>query len=94
MSQGKATWKPIDDHDAREAPQSREDLPDSAFAFPRQRKEPLTDGTHVVNAIARFNQVEDVSDEDKDLAFANIKKAASHYGVTVQEDSWRELSDQ
>jgi hypothetical protein len=32
------------------------------FAFPDERKEPLTDARHVRNAIARFNQVEGVSD--------------------------------
>ena len=28
------------------------------FAFPDQQKEPLTDASHVRNAIARFDQVE------------------------------------
>jgi hypothetical protein len=66
-------------------------LPDSAYAFPRQRKEPLTDAAHVKNALARFDQVEDVSDADRDLAFANIKKAAAHFDIDVQEKSWRDL---
>ena len=61
------------------------------FAFPRQRKEPLTDASHVKNALARFDQVEGVSDADRELAFANIKKAAAHYGVDRQENSWRDL---
>jgi len=61
------------------------------FAFPRQRKEPLTDASHVKNALARFDQVEGVSDADRELAFANIKKAAQYYGVDVKENSWREL---
>jgi len=51
----------------------------------------LTDADHVRNALARFDQVENVSDSDRDLAFANIKKAAQHYGVDVHEKSWREL---
>ena len=55
------------------------------FAFPRQRKEPLTDASHVKNALARFDQVEGVSDADRELAFANIKKAAAHYGVELRE---------
>ena len=71
---------------------NRAELPDSVFAFPRQRKEPLTDADHVRNALARFDQVEGVSDADRDLAFANIKAAASHYGVDVRERNWRELS--
>lgn len=66
-------------------------LPDSVFAFPAQRKEPLTDAEHVRNALARFDQVEGMTDADRDLAFANIKKAAAHYGVGVHESSWREL---
>jgi hypothetical protein len=60
-------------------------------AFTRQRKEPLTGASHVKNALARFDQVEGVSDADRELAFANIKKAAAHYGVDVRENSWREL---
>jgi Family of unknown function (DUF6582) len=54
-------------------------------------KEPLTDASHVKNALARFDQVEDVSDEERDLAFANIKKAAAHYGIDVEENDWRQL---
>ena len=70
---------------------NRAELPDSVFAFPRQRKEPLTDADHVRNALARFDQVEGVSDADRDLAFANIRAAADYYGVDVRENNWREL---
>ena len=70
---------------------NRAELPESVFAFPRQRKEPLTDADHVRNALARFDQVQDVSDADRDLAFANIKAAAAYYGVDVRENSWRDL---
>jgi hypothetical protein len=45
----------------------------------------------VKNTLARFDQVEGVSDADRELAFANIKKAAAHYGVTVKEKSWHDL---
>jgi len=51
----------------------------------------LTDADHVRNALARFDQVKDVSDDERELAFANIKKAAKHYGVEVAERSWRDL---
>ena len=51
----------------------------------------LTDASHVRNALARFDQVEDVSDADRDLAFANIRKAAEHYDVDVEESSWHDL---
>ena len=39
------------------------------------------------NAIARLDQVEGVSQADRDLAFANIKKAAAHYEVKLSESS-------
>ena len=71
--------------------EDRNELPDSAYAFPKQRKEPLTNADHVRNALARFDQVKDVSDSDRAQAFANIKKAARHYGVDMTESSWQEL---
>ena len=83
-----ATWKAHEKH-GRLTMQS--DLPDSAFAFPMQRKEPLTDAEHVRNAVARFDQVTNVSDADRALAFANIEKAANYYGVNLAETSWRDL---
>jgi hypothetical protein len=83
-----ATWKPHEKH-GRLTTQS--DLPDSVYAFPKQRKEPLTDAQHVRNAVARFDQVIDVSDADRALAFANIEKAASYYDVNLAETSWHEL---
>ncbi len=66
-------------------------MPTQKFAFPKQRKEPLTDARHVQNALARFDQVEDVSDKDRDEAFRRIKQAAKKYHVTVEEKSWRDL---
>jgi hypothetical protein len=83
-----ATWKPHEKH-GKLTKQS--DLPDSVFAFPKQRKEPLTDASHVRNSIARFDQVIGVSDEDRKLAFANIKKAAEYYGVNMTETNWSQL---
>jgi Family of unknown function (DUF6582) len=82
------TWKPHEKHGQLTA---QSDLPDSVYAFPTHRKEPLTDAKHVRNAVARFDQVTDVSDADRELAFANIKKAAKHYDVELSEASWREL---
>lgn len=82
------TWEPHTKHGALT---ERSDLPDSVYAFPRQRKEPLTDASHVKNALARFDQVQGVSDPDRDLAFANIQKAAEHYGIEVEETDWHEL---
>lgn len=84
------TWKPHTEHGKLSA-KDRKELPDSVFAFPKQRKESLTDASHVQNALARFDQVQDVSDDDRDLAFANIQKAAEHYGVHVEEKNWHDL---
>lgn len=84
----KATWQPQEKH-GRLTTQS--DLPDTVFAFPKQRKEPLTDARHVRNAVARFDQVTDVSDEDRSLAFANIENAARLYHVDLSETSWHDL---
>lgn len=84
----RATWKPHEKHgDLTE----RGDLPDSVFAYPKERKEPMTDASHVRNAIARFDQVSGVNDAERDLAFANIKKAAKHYGVDMSETEASDL---
>ena len=69
----------------------RNALDEDQFAFPKERKEPLNNASHVRNAIARFDQVEGVSDEERDAAWRRIKKAADKYGVEVHEKSWREL---
>ena len=86
----KTTWKPHDTHGELDAA-DRNELPDSAYAFPAERKEPLTDAEHVRNALARFDQVKGVTDHERDAAFANILAAAKHYGVDVAEDNWRQL---
>lgn len=82
------TWEP---HERHGNLTMQSDLPNSVFAFPKQRKEPMTDAQHVRNAVARFDQVTDVSSEDRALAFANIEKAARHYGVDLSETNWHQL---
>jgi hypothetical protein len=84
------TWKPVDEHGTLSA-EDRKDLPDSAYAFPGKRKEPLTDARHVRNALARFAQVKDVTDAERDQAFANIRAAAKHYDIEMSESDWRQL---
>ena len=84
------TWKPHEVHGELDTA-DRDDLPDSVFAFPKKRKEPLTDAKHVRNAIARFDQVKEVTDTERDQAFANIKKAAKHYDVEISEKDWHDL---
>lgn len=88
MSDIQATWKPYEEHGRLS---TRSNLPDSVFAYPNQRKEPLTDAQHVRNAVARFDQVIDVPGADRALAFANIEKAARHYNVDLSETSWHQL---
>lgn len=66
-------------------------MPAQTFAFPKERKEPLNDARHVRNAIARFDQVEGVSDSEREAAWRRIKAAAKKFGVEVNERSWREL---
>src|ERR1700739_4821936 len=58
------------------------------FAFPEERKEPLTDARHVRNAIARFDQVEGVSDRERDEAWKRILAAAKRYDIEVSADDW------
>jgi hypothetical protein len=91
MSGMQTTWKPHEKHGELT---ERADLPDSVFAFPRERKEPLTDASHVRNAIARFDQTIGVSDEERELAFANIKKAAEYYDVGMTETDWHQLGSE
>jgi hypothetical protein len=67
----------------------RGDIPDRQYAFPKQRKEPLEDETHVRNAIARFRQVEGVTDHERDEAWKRIHAAAKKFGVEVSESDWR-----
>jgi hypothetical protein len=66
-------------------------LDEDKFAFPEQRKEPLTDAAHVRNAIARFDQVEGVTDRERDEAWRRIRRAADRYDVDVEAGDWREL---
>src|SRR4051794_22807592 len=69
----------------------REKLPERAFAFPRERKEPLVDARHVQEAIARFDQVKDVTNKERDEAWKRIQQAAKKFDVELQEKDWHEL---
>lgn len=86
----KSTWKPYTEHGKLNT-KERKELPDSVFAFPEERKLPLTDASHVKTALARFDQVQDVSDDDRYLAFTNIKAAAKFYDIEVKEENWHQL---
>jgi hypothetical protein len=86
--QVRATWQPHEKHGQLT---KQSDLPNSVFAFPKERKEPLTDAQHVRNAVARFDQVIGVSDKERAQAFANIEKAAKHYDIDLSETNWHQL---
>jgi hypothetical protein len=70
---------------------ARDAIPAAQFAFPAQRKEPLENAGHVRNAIARFDQVQGVSDAERDSAWERIRGAAQRFGVEMHESSWRQL---
>jgi len=66
-------------------------LSERDFAFPKERKEPLVDAKHVRNAVARFDQVEGVTDRERDEAWKRIRRAADRYDIEIEADDWREL---
>ena len=87
----RAKGKRVPRHSQGLSTAEQNDLGAGEFAFPEARKEPLTDAAHVRNAIARFDQVEGVSDKERDQAWRRIKAAAKRFDVEVQADDWRDL---
>jgi hypothetical protein len=73
------------------ATRHRNRMRSSSFAFPKERKEPLNDASHVRNAVARFDQVEGVTDKERDAAWRRIRTAARKYGVEISARGWRSL---
>ena len=69
----------------------RNQMSDTTYAFPKERKEPLNNASHVRNAIARFDQVKGVSAAEKKTAFRKIKSAAKKFGVDMSSTSASEL---
>jgi hypothetical protein len=88
----RARGEDVPSHSQGMSTAEKDRLSDQDFAFPRERKEPLTDARHVRNAIARFDQVEGVSDAERDQAWQRILSAAERFGVEVSESSWRDLA--
>jgi Family of unknown function (DUF6582) len=66
-------------------------LSEKDFAFPNERKEPLVDARHVRNAVSRFDQVEGVTDKERDEAWKRILRAAKRFDVDIEAGSWKEL---
>ena len=72
--------------------EDRNALSDREYAFPDKRKEPIHDAAHVRNAISRFNQVTEVTDEERREAFERIQRAAKRFDVEMSASSWKELA--
>ena len=89
---GRANGKDVPRQGEGMSTAEKDDLADKEFAFPKERKEPLTDARHVRNAISRFDQVEGVSDAERDQAWKRILAAAKRYDVEVSESDWRDLA--
>lgn len=64
---------------------ARDRISATTFAFPKQRKEPLENASHVRNAVARLHQVKDVTEAERRAAWKRIQSAAKRYGVELQE---------
>ena len=64
---------------------ARDRISSTKFAFPKQRKEPLENASHVRNAVARFNQVKGVTEVERRAAWKRIQSSAKRYGVELEE---------
>jgi hypothetical protein len=63
---------------------TRDRMPATTFAFPKQRKEPLENASHVRNAVARFDQVDGVTEAERRAAWKRIQAAAKRFGVELK----------
>jgi hypothetical protein len=66
---------------------TRDRISATKFAFPKQRKEPLENASHVRNAAARFDQVEGVTEAERRAAWKRIESAAKKYGVELRKSA-------
>ena len=64
---------------------ARDQISATNFAFPKQRKEPLENASHVRNAVAQFHQVKVVTEGERRAEWKRIQSAAKRYGVDLQE---------
>jgi len=53
------------------------------YAFPKMKKLPIFDAAHVRNAMARFNQTQGMSAEEKATAKRKIIRAAKKFGIEI-----------
>lgn len=87
----KPTWRPPEPGPLDDPKADVKALPDTAFAFARRRKQPMTNAGEVMAAIDQFASVKDVMADDREVAFANIQVAARYYGIDLKDRNWYEL---
>jgi DNA gyrase/topoisomerase IV subunit A len=75
------TLKAALDKAAELTTKKRNKLKEATFAFPKQRKFPINDASHVRSAMSRFGQVKDVTDAEKKTAYNKILRAAKKFGI-------------
>jgi cell division protein FtsX len=78
---------PKEENMAKLTKPARDRISITKFAFPKQRKEPLENASHVRNAVARFNQVKGVTEVERRAAWKRIQSAAKRFGVEIQESA-------
>jgi cell division protein FtsX len=78
---------PQEENMAKLTKPARDRISTTKFAFPKQRKEPLENASHVRNAVARFNQVKGVTEVERRAAWKRIQSAAKRFGVEIQESA-------
>ena len=59
---------------------------------PSSSKLPIFDASHVRNAVARFNQTQFSSPEEKSKAWGKVKAAAKKFGIKISKDLDNDLS--
>jgi hypothetical protein len=82
------TWEPLPvsydiNDNGKLDPRERRALPDTAFAFPTYRELPLVDAEHTQEAVEEMRKVVGVTEEERQLAAANVRAAAAYYGVPL-----------
>ena len=87
----RAHGKHVSRHTSGLSTRQKDRMSSEKFAFPKKRKEPINDARHVRNAVARFDQVEGVTDAERDAAWKRIRAAARKFGVHIEARGWRSL---
>ena len=65
--------------------------PAYVYAFPRLMIDPLTDALCVRSALEHFHTVAGATDEDRLVAFGNIKRAAEFFHLEVDGDTYEQM---